>query len=176
LAELADLSGAGGSLPAVAEDELLAALRSAMQSVFETMVDLQAAGRGLVPVSDLDPALGATLELGAEVAFSGPVNGWILLRSSAEGARDIARGLLTLDEDCEVAADDAADALGECANMVTGMVKTSMLDPRGHATISCPLLHVGAPAQRSAHQAGSLAYRLTKGLVAAELWLASAAH
>jgi len=83
---------------------------------------------------------------------------------------DIARGLLMLDEGDAIDVAEAADALGECANMVTGVVKTRMLDPRGHFDLSCPKIN-GAPPKAGQQRAGTLAYELTHGVIAVEIWL-----
>lgn len=179
------MADGGGSHVAIREEELLGALQDAMQDVFTTMV-FTICEAAVHRASDADPrerqagievestdgeAVFAHFDIDAEVEFHGDLEGWVVLRCSAEGAMDIARGLLMLEEGEALDVAEAADAIGECANMVTGVVKTKMLDPRGEFTIGCPKINI-SEGGRSGVRAGTLAYRLSRGVVAVEIWLA----
>lgn len=110
------------------------------------------------------------VETEARVDFEGLVNGCVVLRCSAEGAFDIARGLLMMDESEALEVEEVADALGECANMVTGSLKTKALDPKGEFHMSTPTVS-NEPRVPVGDPSGSLAYRLSQGLVAVEIWV-----
>ncbi|MHC4263435.1 MAG: chemotaxis protein CheX [Planctomycetota bacterium] len=180
---MADPNGPEGGL-ALRDEELLSALQGAMQEVFTTMVfticesavhevegtDPRERTSGIA-VKDTDgDSVYTQFDIDAEVEFHGEINGWVVLRCSAEGAMDIARGLLMLEEGEALDVAEAADAIGECANMVTGVVKTKMLDPQGDFVIGCPKINI-EQGDRDGLRAGTLAYRLTRGVVAVEIWM-----
>ena len=179
---MADAGGASGT--ELRDSELMGALQDAMQEVFTTMVfticesavhkadDSNPRQReaGIAVAGPDGDAVYTTFDVDAEVEFKGDLNGWVVLRCSAEGAMDIARGLLMLEEGDALDVAEAADAIGECANMVTGVVKTKMLDPRGDFTIGCPQINL-EQTDRAALRTGTLAYRLKRGVVAVEIWI-----
>ena len=166
------------------DSQLLAALQDAMQEVFTTMV-FTICESAVHKADDADPrrredgiavagpdgdAVYTKFDIDAEVEFRGDLNGWVVLRCSAQGAMDIARGLLMLEEGDALDVAEAADAIGECANMVTGVVKTKMLDPQGDFEIGCPKINLDQ-GERPAVRAGTLAYHLERGVVAVEIWI-----
>lgn len=174
----------GGALPQFADEALLEALRDAVRDVFETMV-FTACEPAAMDESALDPtrfverlAIDAgdgvyrevPFTLNAHVGIAGQPNGRVLLRCCAQGATDVARGLLMLDEDEAIDAAEAADALGECANMVAGVVKTKMFDPDGKFELSCPEIN-SHPDLAGKFRAGALAYKLGRGIIVVEIWL-----
>lgn len=176
--------GDGSALRLVDEADLVEALQAAVQEVFETMV-FTVCESASVDDSELDPEVHVPghhvddgsgkaeftrFDIDAEVGFTGELNGRVLLRCSAEGAMDIARGLLMLDDAEAINVAEAADALGECANMVTGVVKTRMLDPLGHFDLTVPKINSN-PELSGKARAGTLAYKLKQGIIAVEVWL-----
>ena len=178
--------GEGSALRLVEDEDLVEALQNADQEVFETMV-FTACDPATVDESGLDPGVHVDghhvdsgtgeaqftqFEIDAEVGFTGELNGRVLLRCSAEGAMDIARGLLMLGDADAIDIAEAADALGECANMVTGVVKTRMLDPIGHFDLSIPKINSN-PQLSGKARAGTLAYKLKQGIIAVEVWVDS---
>lgn len=161
-----------GSL-AHCDEELLAHLEKAVQEVFGTMLSsvCELVGCTRTPPGENESVPNVALE--AVVGFHGPANGAVILRCTHEGAYDIARGLLMLGAGDTVEIAEVRDALGECANMVTGALKTRALDPHGDFRISLPRIDskvdVGMPVA-----CGRLVYRLAQGCAAIEIWLEDA--
>lgn len=157
------------SLPGDAE--LLAALERAVDEVFSSMVcTFEALAEHGSPVAAA--ARGGARESfdrEAVVEFRGAISGQVVFRCTASGAHDIARGLLMLDGETALAVDEVNDALKECANMVTGHVKTRVLDPLGAFDLSIPFMK-DAGERPAGPACGSLVYRLQQGLVSVELW------
>ena len=60
------------------------------------------------------------------------------------------------------------DALGECANMVTGVFKTRALDPVSTFYMSLPGV---TEVDSEEHLASYLVYQLAHGTMRADLWL-----
>ncbi len=156
--------------------ELLAHLQSAVQDVFQTMLNtmvtlIEPAGCGNEPRAPLpDPGDAPRVQLEAVVAFHGPQNGAVVLQCTAEGATDIARGLLMLDAGTSIPLADVQDAIGECANMVAGSLKTRALDPYGEFKLGLPKFGAGAP-HACARSAGQLRFRMSQGCAAIEIWM-----
>ena len=178
--------GPAGPLPR--DEDLLAALEQAVENVFSTMVssfETTALFRGALPEEQVDAQGEVDLVLGdasgvrvhidreAVVEFRGVLDGRLALRCSSAGALDIARGLLMLEDDAALAVEDVNDALKECANMLTGHVKTRVLDPHGAISMSVPFVK-GAARDPIGPSCGSLIYRLQQGTISLELWRRSA--
>ncbi|MBK7877311.1 MAG: chemotaxis protein CheX [Planctomycetes bacterium] len=151
------------------ERELLGHLEAAVDKVFTTMLSTvcELVEGTTAPHA---PAL-SNVSIEAVVGFSGPAHGAVVLRCSPEGAADIARGLLMLGEGDTVELAEVRDALGECANMVTGALKTRALDPHGDFRLTVPTIDtcVSVPVP---HHGGRLVYKLAQGSAAIEIWLA----
>ena len=175
--EEGDKSGSPSTMPDSVE--LLDLLKQAVQEVFTTMVFnfceavVRSGGDG--PVVEVEGSDGGreriAVDCEALVDFHGELDGSVVLRCSTEGAMDIARGLLMMDEGEALEMEEVADALGECANMVTGSLKTKGLDPHGEFLMGTPRV-MDSPGERAGHHRGSLAYRLTQGLISVEIWIA----
>jgi CheY-specific phosphatase CheX len=151
--------------------ELLAALERAVDEVFSSMVfAFEALAEHRSPVATPEKiGVRASFDREAVVEFRGAISGQVVFRCTADGAHDIARGLLMLDDSTALAVEEVNDALKECANMVTGHVKTNVLDPLGKFDLSIPFMKdVGAQVPGPA--CGALVYRLQQGLVSVELW------
>ncbi|HTF91000.1 MAG TPA: chemotaxis protein CheX [Planctomycetota bacterium] len=170
-----DRRGANATLLPV---ELLRGLTSAVDEVFATMISTLGLGTKLGDPCLLEPArdaspkvaeVGQAIHVEARVHIEGPLRGWISLSCTAQAAGDLARGLLRLHSTEVLTKAEVEDALGECANMIAGVMKTGMLDPRGSYTISTPRFRNGDD-QRDCPR-GTLAYRLCAGTLNAELWL-----
>lgn len=160
-------------------EELLDVLRESVSEVFSSTVTQfkQAAevheesDTSLAIADDSGKRLTAAIDLEAAVSFEGDLKGSVVVRCSAQGAMDIARGLLMLDAETSLAVQEVEDALGECANMVSGVLKRRALDPKG-------TFKLGLPEIRHAHKVsgergGMLVYQLSEGVVSMELWLDS---
>ena len=112
------------------------------------------------------------IEYESSVKFEGALNGAVVLRFSAHGAQDVARGLLMLEEGDALELEDICDALGECANLVSGALKNKVLDPVSQFTMSVPTTCGPLASGESTQGHGStLAYHLTRGQLTAEVWL-----
>ena len=143
--------------------DLLECLQESAQEVFRTMV-------GLVGVL-IDPdeaALARVATYVAVVEFAGRRSGAVKLHAGREGALDIARGLLMLGEQDEVDTEQILDALGECANMLSGSMKSKALDPTGCFTLGTPRVMELAPEEAVAE---GPVYKLSKGCTSVEVWL-----
>jgi len=155
------------------DEDLQRLLQESAREAFDTMM---AGFMGQVVRNDssTDAQPAATLpavKVDREVVvdFHGPTNGYFLLRCNAEGAMDIARGLLMMD-DCEaLKVEEVADALGECANVVAGLLKNKALSPCGEYRMSIPR-HCTPNTTRDS-SGSSLLCHLKNGVVSMEVWL-----
>jgi hypothetical protein len=167
-----------GRLPG--DDELLATLQLAADEVFASFVrefERSAVFRRELPIRRLEGGAGDLLvdsrpihfDRAAVVEFEGDLAGRVVLRCSADGALDLARGLLMLEDDALLAIEEIDDALKECANMVTGFLKTRALDPLGSFTLGLPFMKE-APREPSGTGCGALLYHLEQGAISLEIW------
>ncbi len=170
---------AAGALPSDAE--LLGHLERAVDEVFATMIGT-CERRARVDGGELiERSNGAELELlldggallrvdrEAVVEFRGALDGRVAIRANAACATAIARGLLMSDEQDSLALEDVNDALKECANMLTGWLKSKALDPLGAFSMSAPFIK-DAPRELVGAPAGTLVYSTRGGEFAIELW------
>jgi CheY-specific phosphatase CheX len=102
------------------------------------------------------------------IGFEGDASGRVVLRCSDETAERIARGLLMMDESEALELEAVTDALGECANMLAGSLKTKALDPVGRFQLGLP--DFSAPRPNGAME-GALVYRVAQGVMSVEVWL-----
>lgn len=154
---------------------LHAALEQAVAEVFSTMIGkfeslaVEAAGN----VAAASPARETShvhFDREAVVEFRGVLEGHVTIRCNADGALDIARGLLMLDAgDSSLSIEEINDALKECANMVTGHVKTRVLDPLGGGQLSVPFVNSVATSAAAARDR-RLLFRLQQGVISVEIW------
>ena len=160
--------GLGGTMPK--EEELLERLKSSVEDVFQTLVisfreaASQGAENGIALEGDNGVLEHVDIEQQYGVDFTGALSGTVAVRCSADGAMDIARGLLMLEDGDTLEADEIADALGECANMLTGSLKTTALDPLGEFELGLPYAVTDWQSDGRA-----VAYRLTEGAVSIEI-------
>jgi hypothetical protein len=174
---LADRGAASGTRPFPGDGELVGVLKQSIQDVFSMMAcsiedaalrrdgpEAPAAGGS----DDDDPS---PYDLEAVIGFHGRMDGYVVLRCSAQGARDVAHRLLMRDAGETLPLEEVLDALGECVNMVAGSLKTKALDPIDEFRLGLPEIHETPPATGD-YRCGSLAYRLADGVIAAELWIA----
>lgn len=169
---MAETRSGTGTLPG--DEVLLRALERGVDEVFTSMVgtfeSLTAQS-----VHGTPPALprsggGGGFDREAVVEFRGAIQGHVVLRCTAEGATELASGLLMLEDGgSSLSVDEINDALKECANMVTGHVKTKVLDPLGSCEMSVPQLRP-APSCADHAGAGALLYRLRQGMLSVEIW------
>ncbi len=158
---------------------ILEQMKIGVEEVFTTMLDTVAKlveradcshsnSGDAIPVSDLP------VDIEAVVDFSGETSGSVVLRATANGALDIARKLLMMEDDEAVDLEEIEDAMGECANMVTGALKTRVLDPEGNFTLSVPRIDARVHVEHE-HPAGGLVFELSEGPLAVEIWLSEKA-
>ena len=172
--KLSDREQHDAGLPA---QDLLRGLQSAVDEVFATMLSTLGVGTRLGDpcLLDVERVRGTrhdleAIRVEARIEIRGPLHGWISLSCTAQAADDLARDLLRLGAGELLSRAEVQDALGECANMVAGVLKTAMLDTRGSYSIGTPCLTTAKGA--AARPRGTLAYRLCAGTLNAELWLA----
>jgi len=170
------MSDEGSNLPS--ESELLETLRECVQEVFAMM--MATIDEAVVHASDdtsvaVENASGEieteATDVEAVVSFHGQIDGFVVLRCSALGAVDVARTLLMMEDGETLQLEEITDALGECVNMIAGSLKTKALDPVADFQLGLPTAGRG-PKNDAEYRCGSLAYKLSEGLFAAELWLA----
>lgn len=158
----------------LSSEEILDQMKASVEEVFSTMLDTVAklVERGECKhVNGESEAMDASpVDIEAVVDFSGEPNGSVILRATAQGAVDIARKLLMMEDDESVDLDEIQDALGECANMVTGSLKTRVLDPGGTFNLSVPRIDTKVHVEHT-HPAGGLVFELVQGAVSVEIWL-----
>lgn len=155
-------------------EELLGHLQASVEDVFQTMLNTMVTvvepgcsePRAALPAG-IDPG---HVHVEAKVEFSGPQNGALLLQCTAEGAMDIARGLLMLDAGTSVSLEEVKDAIGECANLVSGALKTRAFDPHGTFRLGVPRIATSSTRDRQP-DVGQLVFRMSEGCVAVEIWL-----
>lgn len=147
--------------------DLLEKLQESINEIFSMMTTIHeksSAEDGSGPETDV------SFDIEAIVRFHGKLEGYVVLRWSKEGAAELARGLLMAEPDEALEPEEIADAVGECANMVAGSLKTKALDPVDTFTLGLP--EVSSPVTLKAdYKGGSLVYDLTSGVMAAEIWL-----
>jgi CheY-specific phosphatase CheX len=159
----------------ISQDTILEEMKAAVEDVFSTMLDTVAVliERGQChrdhPGHD-DPEGSLKVDVEATVDFFGEPSGSVILRATADGAVDIARKLLMMEDDETVDLEEVQDALGECANMVTGALKTRALDPEGSFELSTPRIATRVVVEHE-HPGGRLVFELAEGAVAIEIWL-----
>ena len=153
--------------------DILSALTEAAEDVFNTM---------LTGMAELVERLDGghehrdehdRVDIEATVKFSGDYMGTVVLRCSTEGALDITRGLLMMEEADPIELEEIQDAIGECANMLGGSLKTNSLDKMGNISLGTPVVASRVNKEGQDHM-GSLIYNLTGGPVVVSIWLESA--
>jgi CheY-specific phosphatase CheX len=161
---------ANSGLPS--QEELVQILASSVEEVFDAMFINISAGLNADDQAQPDPnSPGCQAEHGVDfevvVCFTGALDGAVVLRCSNQGAEDIARGLLMMEEgDLEL--DEVKDALGECANMVTGSLKAKALDPVSDFKMGTPeVFESGLESRLNSN----MIFQLTNGVMSAELWI-----
>ncbi len=179
--QLGKLGKAPPALPS--DSELVDHLERAVVEVFATMIgecerverldgalpseSASQTGRVQLALSaGATPAM--TVEREAVVEFRGPLAGRVSLRAAEDCAASIARGLLMSAPDDPLSREDVDDALKECANMLTGWIKSQALDPLGAFTMSVPFIGAGRRGVVGS-PSGALVYRTGGGLFAIEL-------
>ncbi|MCB9915212.1 MAG: chemotaxis protein CheX [Planctomycetes bacterium] len=150
-------------------------MREAVEGVFSTMLDTVATLVEPCEGSDGSACPEDRIDVEAVVEFHGEPNGAVVLRATTEGAADIARKLLMMEDGESVEFDEIKDALGECANMVTGSLKTRALDPCGNFQLGTPTIDTRIHVDH-AHHSGRLVFSLGQGNFAVEIWLSEAAE
>lgn len=157
----------------IKSEEILDQVKEAVEEVFTTMLNTVATlieRKGAA----VEPGTAEAIDIEAVVEFQGSPSGAVVLRATAAGAADIARKLLMMEDDETIDLEEIEDALGECANMVTGALKTRALDPCGNFHLSTPTIATKVRVEHE-HHTGSLVFEICEGSVAVEIWLSEAA-
>ena len=153
----------------IAAEQILVQMKEAMEEVFNSMLDT-VAKLVLQAGPDRPGEAAEHIDVEAVVEFSGEPSGAVILRAETAGATDLARKMLMMEEGEAIELEEIQDALGECANMVTGSLKTRALDPFGTFELSTPRIDRRVNVHYE-HRGGRLVYELSKGNVAVEIWL-----
>ena len=66
--------------------------------------------------------------------------------------------------------EEIKDAIGECANMVGGLLKSKALDPHGQYSLAVPVVETRVD-RDELERLGHLVYQLSEGRMAVEIWL-----
>jgi len=118
-----------------------AGLRESLEGIFTTML-----AREVSPpdASAGDRAAAAARWCVARIELHGDRDGVVSLRCDPGAARALAIALLMMDEADTLADEEVLDAVGECANMLAGGLKTRVFDPLGYWIIGTPACAVEA--------------------------------
>lgn len=158
-------------------ETLMGTLQTCVDEVFAMMVCSKEAMKTVEVVSPRDQSRlrfrnqaneAADVAKQVSIGFEGDASGRVVLRCSVETADCIARGLLLVDESEALELEAVTDALGECANMLAGSLKTKALDPVGSFQLGLPDFSDPRP---SGAMEGVLVYRVAQGLMSVEVWL-----
>ena len=150
--------------------DLIQQLQAAIETTFQSIV-LPFEGVSVHDAADGEDAV----RIRATITFEGDLEGHVLIHCSLSGAHDISRGMLMLEEGDPLELSDVVDAMGECANLVAGVLKRNAFDTAGTVKMSCPKVEVDAPEQVFPRPDAQLAYKLVRGVSAAEVWVNRAA-
>lgn len=167
--------------PVITRAALLDTLKECVDEVFSTMV-MSFKEHAVKPLQAVTPRDQEAIKFKDEgqadtvvavdkqvvIGFDGDARGQVILRCSLDGASSIARGLLMMDENEALDTEMVHDALGECANMLAGSLKTRVLDPAGHFQLGLPTFQVPT---FGAELDGALVYRVAQGVMSLEIWL-----
>ncbi len=151
--------------------EIVGALKASVNDVFSSvMISFKEAVRTQAPGSATSPPSDAMeLHSCTSIKIEGELEATVILRCDASGASDIAHDLLMLGPDETLAVDEIDDALGECANLIVGKVKTDLLDPIGTFRLGLPQ-KIDTTLPQPWKPAGHQLYRLKEGVISIELW------
>lgn len=179
-----------GSAPArvaelrLGDDELIESVRSAVEGVLATTAqrfESTAVFRGGLPVERIDAhgevdvlveaVDGGRLHVDREalLEFRGPFDGRLALRCAANGALELAQGLLMLERTTNLAVEELDDALKECVSRICSALKRTALDPLGKFELSVPFMKDG-PREPVGQECGALVYTLSTGALSVEVW------
>ncbi len=161
------------------DERLLVSLKEVVREVFETMLTVECMSSDPLGLTASDaPHRVRSSERVAQhayealIAFDGDVRGTVLLRCEADGAAELARGLLMMGPTEMLGVGEISDALGECANMVTGSLEASSHEGKVALRLAPPIV-AARTAEHGPDLAGTLSYRLSKDFLAVELWVES---
>ena len=133
-------------------DRLAPKIMEAVLECLETMV-----GRSDGKAWDEGDNVASSSDFASYLAFIGFASGFagaLSIHAPESVAREIAAGLLALDDASEVEDDDLKDAFGEFANMVAGGMKTRCEADDIHFALSTPMV-MATPCQVVPHYPGA---------------------
>lgn len=81
--------------------------------------------------------------ISGSITFTGPLEGAVVLNCIDQTARALARSMMMMEEDEEIEEAEVQDALGEITNLLTGGLKSRLLDSVGDIEISVPTVVCG---------------------------------
>ena len=149
-------------------NDLIEQLQRAIETTFESIV-LPFQGVAMEDVESGSPSDESHngVRVRATIEFEGDIEGHVLIHCSLGGAHDISRGMLMLEEGDPLEIEDVVDAIGECANLVAGVLKRNAFDGAGEVRMGCPKVEVEPPEAVFPKPDAQLAYKLVRGVSAA---------
>lgn len=153
----------------IAAEKILDQMHESVEEVFVTMLSTVAV---LIEGDSVEGSVDETdkVDIEAVCEFTGDPSGAIVLRATTAVATGLARRLLMMEQDDLVGLEEVEDALGECANMVAGSLKTRALDPVGEYELGTPVIATKIHTEHP-HRFGRQVFELSEGSIAVEIWL-----
>lgn len=111
--------------------------QSAKES-FETMI--------MVPIErseEVEQEIETSKSVIASIAYTGPIKGAVTIKCDCESADKIARSMLMMTDEEELATEDIHDAIGEVTNLVIGGLKSRIAESLGQVEVSIPIVMEG---------------------------------
>lgn len=164
--------------PKIDSTSLFMALEEAAKTTFSTIAANFERQVCITPQGRIEPSEAfphsppgeqGSVHICAKVAFLGEVSGEVILRCNAQGAMDISRGLLMMDEGEALQVSEIEDALAECVNIIGGVMKTKALDPHGAYKLGLPVIF-RMPSESKGEHDGALLYQASQGIISVEVW------
>lgn len=119
------------------------ALLEGTREVFETMMFMT-----VEEANELYEGIEGQALLGS-ITFQGELEGCLGICCSIESAKIMAKNMLGMDAEDEIASEEIPDAMGEIANMVMGSIKTRIQDQVSNVQVSIPTVVSGIELENS---------------------------
>ena len=114
------------------------ALWEGAKEAFETMI--------MLPIERSDGAenqVETSKSIIASIAYVGPIKGAVTIKCDSQSAAKVARSMLMMTDEDELATEDIHDAIGEVTNLVIGGLKSRIAETIGHVEVSIPIVMEG---------------------------------
>lgn len=114
------------------------ALWQSAKESFETMI--------MLPIErseEINQEIETSKSIIASIAYQGPIKGAVTIKCDCQSADKVARSMLMMTEEDELAAEDIHDAIGEATNLVIGGLKSRIAKSIGQLEVSIPVVMEG---------------------------------